>query len=50
MRFEESVVLNQPVEKVFDYVSNLLNLPEWQGPPTEVRDLQKHAGWAEGGR
>lgn len=50
MRFEESVVINQPVEKVFDYVSNPLNLPEWQGPPTEVRDLQqsKPGGLREG--
>jgi hypothetical protein len=52
MRFEESVVLNQPVEKVFDYVSNPLNLPEWQGPPTEVRDLQQSTpgGLREGDR
>ena len=41
MHFEESVVINQPVEKVFGYVSNPANLPEWQGPPTEVRDLQQ---------
>jgi uncharacterized protein YndB with AHSA1/START domain len=41
MRFEYIIVINQPVEKVFDYVSNPLNLPEWQGPPTEIRDLQQ---------
>ena len=41
MRFEYTIVINQPVEKVFDYVSNPVNLPEWQGPPTEIRDLQQ---------
>jgi uncharacterized protein YndB with AHSA1/START domain len=35
------LVINQPVEKVFDYVSNPINLPEWQGPPTEIRNLQQ---------
>jgi uncharacterized protein YndB with AHSA1/START domain len=29
------------VEKVFGYVSNPANLPEWQDPPTEIRDLQQ---------
>jgi uncharacterized protein YndB with AHSA1/START domain len=41
MRFGYTIVINQPVEKVFDYVSNPANLPEWQGPPTEIRDLQQ---------
>ena len=41
MHFEYTVVINQPLEKVFNYVSNPVNLPEWQGPPTEVRDLQQ---------
>jgi uncharacterized protein YndB with AHSA1/START domain len=41
MHFEDSVVIEQPVQKVFDYVSNPVNLPEWQGPPTEIRDLQQ---------
>jgi hypothetical protein len=40
MHFEYTVLINQPVEKVFGYVSNPANLPEWQGPPTEIRDLQ----------
>jgi uncharacterized protein YndB with AHSA1/START domain len=39
MHFEDSVVIERPVQKVFDYVSNPVNLPEWQGPPTEIRDL-----------
>ncbi len=41
MHFEYIIVINQPVEKVFDYVSNPVNLPEWQGPPTEIRYLQQ---------
>ena len=32
MHFEYTTVINQPVEKVFDYVSDPVNLPEWQGP------------------
>jgi uncharacterized protein YndB with AHSA1/START domain len=41
MRFEYTVVISQPVEKVFDYISNPANLPEWQGLPPEIRDLQQ---------
>jgi uncharacterized protein YndB with AHSA1/START domain len=41
MRFEYTIVINQPAEKVFTYVSNPANLPEWQGPPTEIRHLQQ---------
>ena len=41
MHLEYTIVINQPVEKVFDYVSNPVNLPEWQGLPTEIRDLQQ---------
>ncbi len=41
MHFEDSVIIEQPVHKVFDYVSNPVNLPEWQGPPTEIRDLHQ---------
>ncbi|MDQ3911561.1 MAG: SRPBCC family protein [Actinomycetota bacterium] len=41
MHLEESVVINQPVEKVFNYVADPVNLPEWQGPPTEIRDLRQ---------
>jgi uncharacterized protein YndB with AHSA1/START domain len=43
MYVEESVVINQPVEKVFDYVSNPVNYPEWAGPVVEVRGLQQTA-------
>jgi uncharacterized protein YndB with AHSA1/START domain len=41
MRLEYTIVIDQPVEKVFNYVSDPANLPEWQGPPTEIRDLQQ---------
>jgi uncharacterized protein YndB with AHSA1/START domain len=40
MHLEYTIVINQPVEKVFEYVSDPVSLPEWQGPPTEIRDLQ----------
>lgn len=39
IRFEASVEIEQPVERVFDYVTDLENLPEWAGPVTEVRDV-----------
>ena len=41
MHFEDSVVIEQPAQKVFDYLSNPVNIPEWSGPPIEVRDLQQ---------
>ncbi len=41
MHFEYTMVINQPVERVFNYVSNPANLPEWQGPPTEIHNLQQ---------
>lgn len=41
MRLEYTIVIDQPVDKVFNYVSNPANLLEWQGPPTEIRDLQQ---------
>ena len=41
MHFEYTIVINQPVEKIFKYVSNPTNVPEWQGPPVEIRDLQQ---------
>lgn len=41
MHVEESVVINHPVQKVFDYASNPVNYPEWVGPYVEVRDIQQ---------
>ena len=41
MHLEYIMVIDQPVEKVFNYVANPANLPEWQGPPTEIRNLQQ---------
>ena len=41
MHFEASVEIARPVEQVFDYVTDLENLPEWTGPVVEVRDVQK---------
>ncbi len=41
MHVEESGVVNQPVELVFDYVADPVNLPEWSGAAVEVRDLEQ---------
>jgi len=40
-RFEASVEIERAVEKVFDYVTDLENFPEWAGPVIEVRDVQR---------
>ena len=42
MRAEESGVVNRPVEKVFGYLADPLNLPEWSGAAVEVRDLKQN--------
>ena len=42
MRSEESGVVNRPVEKVFGYLADPLNLPEWSGAAVEVRDLKQN--------
>src|ERR687885_255880 len=41
MHFEASVEIARPVERVFSYVTDLENFPEWTGPVVEVRDVQK---------
>ncbi len=43
MHLEESRVINQPVQKVFNYVADPRTLPQWSGPAVEVRDLQQNA-------
>jgi hypothetical protein len=30
MRFENSVIINQPVQNIFDFVTNLNNNTQWQ--------------------
>ena len=37
MRIEESVEINRPPERVFEYVANAENLPEWAGTVIETR-------------
>jgi uncharacterized membrane protein len=37
MKFENSVTINQPVNKVFDFVTNLKNNPQWQ---TDILELE----------
>ena len=40
-RFEAGVEIERAVEQVFDYVTNLQNLPEWAGSVIEVRDVER---------
>ncbi len=42
MHVEESRVINQPVQKVFNYVADTRTLPQWSGPAVEVRVLQQN--------
>jgi uncharacterized membrane protein len=37
MRVEESIVINRPLQEVFDYVSDVGNYPEWMAHALEVR-------------
>jgi uncharacterized protein YndB with AHSA1/START domain len=41
MRFEQSIVVNAPAEKVFEYVSDLTKLPEWGQFSTAVRQTSQ---------
>ena len=37
MRFENSVVIHQSIEKVFEFVTNVMNNPKWQ---TDILEIQ----------
>jgi uncharacterized protein YndB with AHSA1/START domain len=37
VRIEESIEIGRPVEEVYTYLANAQNMPEWAGPPQEVR-------------
>ena len=37
MKFKNSVTINQPVKKVFDFVTDLNNNPQWQ---TDILELE----------
>jgi uncharacterized membrane protein len=37
MRIEESVEINRPLDKVYEYVANPENLPEWTGTVIETQ-------------
>lgn len=43
MRYEQSIVVNAPPEKVFAYVSDLAKLPEWGGFDNAVRQTSTGA-------
>lgn len=40
MRVEGSVTVNQPVERVFAFISEIERQPDWVGPVQAVKDLQ----------
>ena len=37
MRVEESIEINRPLQEVFNYVSDVANVPEWTTHTLEVR-------------
>lgn len=37
MRVEDSIEINRPLEEVFDYVSDVANIPQWTAHTLEVR-------------
>jgi uncharacterized membrane protein len=39
MRIESSVTINAPVERVFDYITDVTRQPEWVGAVTAVSDI-----------
>jgi uncharacterized membrane protein len=39
IRFENTVVINRPVEEVFEFVANFQNVPKWNYYVTDVRKL-----------
>jgi len=38
--FEKSIIINAPVEKVFEYIDNPLNDPEWMIGMMEVHEVE----------
>ena len=38
---ENSVEINKPIEEVFEYVTNIDNLPLWAGPVTEAKQTSE---------
>ena len=42
MHVEDNRVINQPVQKVFNYLADPRTLPQWSGPAVEVRVLQQN--------
>jgi uncharacterized protein YndB with AHSA1/START domain len=41
MRFEQTIVINAPADKVFAYVSDLTKVPEWGQFSTEARQTSQ---------
>jgi uncharacterized membrane protein len=37
IKVENSVVISRPVDEVFEFVSNIENLPQWAGPVLEAK-------------
>lgn len=41
IEIKNSVQINRPVEQVFDFVTNVENLPKWAGPVTEAKQTSE---------
>jgi len=46
MKFENSVMINQPVQRVFEYVTDFTNNAAWQ---TDILEMEITSGGASGG-
>ena len=41
IKIENSVEINKPIEQVFEFVTNIDNLPLWAGPVTEAKQTSE---------
>jgi uncharacterized membrane protein len=41
IKVETSVVINRPVDEVFEFVANIENLPQWAGPVLEAKQTSE---------
>jgi uncharacterized membrane protein len=43
IKVENSVIINRPIGEVFEFVSNIENLPQWAGPVLEAKQTSDGA-------
>jgi uncharacterized membrane protein len=43
IKVENSVIINRPISEVFEFVSNIENLPQWAGPVLEAKQTSDGA-------